>query len=266
MSIDCDRYRFIRFARRGRVLTASFNRPEAMNAVHGGLHAELARVFVDLQADGGSDVLVLTGDGPAFCAGGDLNWLESAIEDPALFERTAIEGKAILFSQLELTKPIIAKVKGPAIGLGATLALFCDVVIAGESARIADPHVSVGLVAGDGGAIIWPQLVGYTRAREYLFTGDALSATEAERIGLINKVVPDEDLDAAVDVFADRLAAGALKAISWTKIAVNLPLKKLAHEIFDTGVAYEMLSNRTADHREAVSAFKQRRKPAFVGR
>jgi enoyl-CoA hydratase len=183
-----------------------------------------------------------------------------------VFERTAVEGKAILFRQLELTKPIIARLNGPAVGLGASLALFCDIIIAAQSAIIADPHVSVGLVAGDGGAIIWPQLVGYARAREYLLTGAQLGAQEAERIGLINRVVPDAQLDATVQELAQRLAAGALKAIKWTKIATNLPLKKLAHEIFDAAVAYEMLSNRTQDHREAIAAFRERRKPVFAGR
>src|SRR5690606_2292377 len=192
--------------------------------------------------------------------------LRSAVDDPAIFERTAVEGKEILFRQLELTKPIIARINGPAVGLGATLALFCDIVIAAESAKIADPHVSVGLVAGDGGAIIWPQLVGYARARQYLFTGDALDAREAERIGLISQVVPDARLDETVYGLADRLAGGALKAIRWTKIATNLPLKKLVHEAFDTGVAYEMLSNLTEDHREALAAFRERRKPVFRGR
>jgi enoyl-CoA hydratase/carnithine racemase len=266
MNIDASRYRHIRFERRGRVLTALLDREEALNAVNGPLHEELSRLFVDLESDDGSDVLVLTGRGRAFCAGGDLAWLQSAIDAPAIFERTAIEGKAILYRQLELTKPIIARVNGPAVGLGASLALFCDLVIAAESARFSDPHVSVGLVAGDGGAIIWPQLVGYARARQYLFTGDSLDAREAERIGLINRVVADAELDAAVHDLAQRLAGGALKAIKWTKIATNLPLKRLVHEMFDTGVAYELLSNRTEDHREALAAFRERRKPVFVGR
>lgn len=265
MKLDFASYRHIRFERRGRVLTASLNRPDALNAVDGPLHTELSRLFRDMEADDMSDVLVLTGEGRAFCAGGDLSWLDGAIDDPAIFEHTAIEGKTILFSQLEVTKPLIARINGPAMGVGASLALFCDVIIACESAKIADPHVSVGLVAGDGGAIIWPQLVGYARAKQYLMTGDALSAREAERIGLINQVVPDAELDAAVNAFADKLAAGALKAIRWTKIATNIPLKKLVHEIFDTGVAYETLSNRTADHREGIAAFKQRRKPVFTG-
>lgn len=263
MNIDTSRYRYVRFERRERVLTASLNRPEVLNAVNGAMHEELSRLFADLEADEGSDVLVLTGMGRGFCAGGDLSWLQSAADDHAIFARTAVEGKAILYRQVELTKPIIARLNGAAAGLGATLALFCDVIIAAESATLSDPHVSVGLVAGDGGAIIWPQLIGPARAKEFLFTGDSIDAREAARIGLVNRVVPEADLDNEVYGLAQRLARGALDAISWTKVATNLPLKRLVHEMFDTGVAYEMASSRTADHREGLAAFRERRRPVF---
>ncbi|MEP7244515.1 MAG: enoyl-CoA hydratase-related protein [Gammaproteobacteria bacterium] len=266
MNLDTQRYRHIRFERTERILTATLDREVALNAVNGPMHEELSRLFVDLESDEGSDVLVLTGAGRAFCAGADLDWMQSAIDDPAVFERTAVEGKAILYRQIELTKPIIARLNGPAVGLGASLALFCDMIIAAESARIADPHVSVGLVAGDGGAIIWPQLVGHARAKQYLFTGDSIDAREAERIGLVTRVVPDAALDTEVYKLAQRLARGALKAVRWTKVATNLPLKKLVHEMFDTGVSYELLSSRTNDHREALAAFRERRRPAFTGR
>ena len=154
---------------------------------------------------------------------------------------------------------------GAAAGLGATLALLCDVIIADERAVIGDPHVKVGLVAGDGGAVIWPQLVGYARAKEYLMTGDALTANEAERIGLINHAVPDAELDARVDAFAKKLAAGAPQAIKYTKVSVNLALKALAHTILDASMAYEMLTFKTNDHREAVASFLEKRKPNFTG-
>jgi enoyl-CoA hydratase len=153
-----------------------------------------------------------------------------------------------------------------AIGLGCTLALFCDVIFASENARFADPHVRVGVVAGDGGAVIWPQLVGYARAKEYLMTGDPIPGKEAERIGLINHVVPDADLDARVDAFARKLAAGAPQAIRYTKVSVNLRLKEIAHTILDASMAYEMLTFATQDHREAVSSFLEKRKPAFTGK
>lgn len=266
MRINPEQYKHLEFSRSGRVLTVAINRPESMNAVNGELHRELSKVFYEVAADEDSEVIVLTGKGRAFCAGGDLVWLQSAIDDPEIFERTAVEAKGILFGQLEVTKPIIARLNGAATGLGASLALFFDIIIADEKAVIGDPHVSVGLVAGDGGAIIWPQLVGYARAKQYLLTGDLLNAVEAERIGLINQAVPADKLDAAVYGLAERLAHGATKAIRWTKITTNLPLKAIAHQIFDTGLGYEALSNRTADHQEGIKAFKERRKPVYHGR
>lgn len=258
-------YQCIRLSRQERVLTIALNRPEQRNAVNGRLHTELSRVFTDAQRDPDSDVVVLTGTGSAFCAGGDIEWMQSHVERPDEFDRMAREGKDIVFSQLDLEKPLICRMNGHATGLGASLALFCDIVIAAEDAKIGDPHVSVGLVAGDGGAFIWPQLAGYAKAKKYLFTGELLTAAEAERIGLITEVVGRAQLDATVDALAQRIAAGATKAIRWTKIATNLPLRALVHAHFDAGIAYECLSNRSADHAEAVRAFVERRKPRFSG-
>jgi enoyl-CoA hydratase len=166
---------------------------------------------------------------------------------------------------LECDKPIIARVNGHAVGLGATVALFCDVVIAAEHAKIGDPHVNAGLVAGDGGAVIWPQLVGFARAKEYLMTGDLMSATEAERIGLINHVVAADELDDKVYGLARQLAAGASKSIRWTKQVINIPLRQLAHSMMDLSLSVETQSNLSSDHQEAVSAFGEKRKPDFTG-
>lgn len=258
-------YQHLRFTREGRVLTIHLDRPEQRNAVNARLHTELSRVFVDAQRDTASDVVVLTGSGSAFCAGGDIDWMQSHVDDPDAFDRMAREGKDIVFTQLDLEKPLVCKMNGHATGLGASLALLSDIVIASDAAKIGDPHVSVGLVAGDGGALIWPQIVGYAKARRYLFTGDLLTAAEAERIGLITEVVPAAELDAHVAAFAQRLAAGATKAIRWTKITTNLALRALFHAHFDAGIAYECLSNRSTDHAEAVRAFRERRKPQFTG-
>lgn len=265
MDIETAEYKNIAFSRRGRILTASLNRPHALNAVHEEMHEELSRLFADLEADSHSDVLVLTGAGQAFCAGGDIKWLYSTMDDSDVFERTATRARKILFSQLEVTKPLITRLNGSAVGLGASMALFSDIIIAVSAAKICDPHVAVGLAAGDGGAIIWPHLIGHARAKQYLMTGDALTAEEAERIGLINKVVAPADLDAAVEDFSDRLSQGALRAIRWTKVIVNAPLKQMVHQLFEVGAAYEALSSRTSDHREAVTAFCERRKPDFNG-
>jgi enoyl-CoA hydratase len=260
-----DEYQCIEFERRERVLILKLNRPEQLNAVNGRLHTELSRVFTDANNDPQSDVVVLTGNGKAFCAGGDIDWMQSSIDHPSEFEQVAVEGKAIIFSQLDLAKPLVCRLNGHAIGLGATLALCCDIVVAHSGVKLGDPHVKVGLVAGDGGALLWPQLMGYVKAKRYLLTGDLLTATQAERIGLLSDVVSPDELDEASYGLAARLARGATKSIRWTKITANLPLKQLVHSHLDAGVAYEMLSNASSDHQEAVAAFKQRREAVFTG-
>ncbi|MGH8810227.1 MAG: enoyl-CoA hydratase/isomerase family protein, partial [Noviherbaspirillum sp.] len=243
----------------------TLNRPDKLNAVDEEMHEELARLFIDCSQDPDSDVIILTGAGRAFCSGGDIDWMQKMIDDPRGFEKTAREGKQIVFSMLDCEKPIIAKLNGHATGLGATIALFCDVIYATEKTKIGDPHVSVGFVAGDGGAVIWPQLIGYAKAKEYLMSGDLISAAQAEKLGLINHVVAAEQLDEAVSAFARRLSTGAIKAIRWTKMSVNIGLKQLAHSIMDACIAYEALSNVTKDHQEAVNAFREKRQPVFSG-
>jgi len=259
-------YRTLKFARKGRILEITLNAPETLNAVSAVMHEELARVFVDVSNDPDTDVVVLTGAGTAFSSGGDISWMQESIDDPALFETIAREAKQTIYTLLDCEKPIIAKLNGHATGLGATIALFCDIIFASDKAKIGDPHVCVGLVAGDGGAVIWPQLIGYARAKEFLLTGDLISATEAARIGLINHVVPHDELDDRVNAFAERLASGATKAIRWSKMTVNIGLKQLAHSIMDASLAFETLSNLTSDHQEGVKAFREKRKASFTGR
>lgn len=262
--VNYAKYERIKTHRDGRILTLTISNPSKLNAVDGQMHRELAQIFYDVQEDRDADIVVLTGDGSAFSAGGDIDWMRRSAEGQEEGP-SSNEGKKIIFGLLDCEKPIIAKVRGPAIGLGCTIALFCDVIFAADTARFADPHVKVGVVAGDGGAVIWPQLVGYARAKEYLMTGDPLTANEAERIGLINHVVPDAELDARVAAFAKKLAAGAPQAIKYTKVSVNLALKALAHTILDASMAYEMVTFTTKDHREAVASFLEKRKPTFTG-
>jgi enoyl-CoA hydratase len=260
-----ENYEAITFSREGRILTITLNQPEKLNASNATMHSELARVFSDAQEDQESDVVVLTGAGRAFSAGGDVDWMQDAIDNPEVFQTIAVEAKRTIFSQLELEKPLICRMNGHAMGLGATIALACDIVIASDQAKIGDPHVLIGYAAGDGGAILWPQLIGYVRAKEYLLTGDPVPAVEAARIGLINRAVPPEQLDDEVYKLARRLASGARKAIRWTKVTTNLALKQLVHMGMDSGLAYEALTNVSKDHREAVAAFREKRKPNFTG-
>jgi enoyl-CoA hydratase len=245
------------------VLTLKLNRPDRLNAVNRQLHNDVSRMFVDAATDTAVEVIVLTGAGRAFCAGGDLAFLDHCIKNPDVFDEVAFEGKKIVYGMLDCEKPIIGKINGHAAGLGATLALFCDVVFMAEGGKISDPHVRVGLTAGDGGAVIWPQLIGYARAKEYLLTGDAITATDAAAMGLINYAVPAEELDARVDAFARRLRDGAAQAIRSTKISVNVGLKQLAHAVLETSTAHERLSNRSPEHRLAIDAMLRKETPVY---
>ncbi len=263
--MSLDSYTRFTFHREGRILTATITGANPVNGVDAAMHDELARVFTDLQHDEDSDIIILTGAGRAFCAGGDFAWFEEQIADTKKFRDIGWDAKRIVTSLLDVEKPVICRLNGAAAGLGATIALLCDIIVADENAVIGDPHVKVGLVAGDGGAVIWPQLIGYARAKEYLLTGDMIKATKAAEIGLINHAVPSNELDAKVSEIAAKLMASPRWAVRWTKTVTNQPLKALVAQMMDTSIAYEMLSNMAADRAEAVAAVMQRRPAKLTG-
>lgn len=255
---DLPQFEALLLSREGRRLTIMMHRPDVLNAFNRVMHVEFIEALRFAASDEESDVILVTGAGRAFSAGGDLEGMQAVIANPETFNREAADAKRLVFALLDIEKPVIARVNGPAVGLGATIALLCDVVFAADSARIGDPHVAVGLVAGDGGAVIWPQLVGFARAKEYLMTGRLLTAGEAAAIGLVNHAVPDAELDARVNAFCDQLLAGATQAIRWTKTTINLELKRIAHAVMDPGIAYESLSVRTAEHSRRVNEMRAR--------
>lgn len=259
-------YSRLKFRRAGRVLHVSIDSPQTKNAVDDALHTELSRVFYDINRDQLTDVVVLSGTGKWFCAGGEMNWFQDMIDEKAKWRSMVVDAKRILNGLLELEKPIIAKLNGAAAGLGASIALLCDIVYAEKNVLIGDPHVKMGLVAGDGGAIIWPHLVGLNRAKEMLLTGRMITASEAHDMGLVNHVVDADELDSAVDQMAETLAGGATLAIRWTKTIMNLELRRINSAISDAAFAYETLTSQSQDHQEAVHAFVERRAPAFVGK
>lgn len=254
---DLPTFTCLLLSRRGRTLTIAFNRPDVLNAFAAIMHIEIIDALRFAATDEASDTIVLTGEGRAFSAGGDLARMEECIADPSEFDREAADAKRIVFALLDMEKPVIARVNGHAVGLGATIALLCDVIFAANTARIGDPHVKVGLVAGDGGCVIWPQLIGFARAKEYLLTGDLIPAPVAAEMGLINHAVPADELDERVYGFCDRLNAGSVQAIRWTKITANLELKRIAHAIMDAGIAYEAIAVRGEEHKRAVAAMKE---------
>lgn len=261
--VDYDKYQHIKFERDDKVLKVILNRPESLNAVNSVLHQELATVFHDVGQDKDAFAVLLTGEGRAFCAGGDVKGMGDSGRDWSMMSS---EAKSIVNGILDLEQPIIAAINGAAVGLGATIALFCDVIFASERAKIGDPHVKVGITAGDGGAVIWPLLCGVARAKELLMTGDLIEADEAFRLGLVNHVLPHEELIDTALALAQRLANGPAYAIRTSKLSVNKVLKSMVNLILDTSLAYEGHSFRTEDHQEAVKAFVEKREPKFTGR
>ena len=230
------------------------------------MHQELIRIFREIGHDPDARVAVLTGEGDCFSAGGDIDGMHRSIDDQPRWIASMTEARDIILGVVELDVPVIAKVNGHAIGLGATLALFCDIVIAKDTAKIADPHVNVGLVAGDGGSVIWPALIGYAKAKRYLLTGDAITGAEAAEIGLVSEALPADLLDARVATLAQKIAGGAAVAIRLTKRAVNMALRQQLDALIEAHLGLETMSHLSDDHREAVTAFVERRPPVFTGR
>jgi enoyl-CoA hydratase len=263
--ITKDKWERFTFERNGRVLTACISSSHPVNGVDEPMHTELSLVFSCLQRDTESDIIILTAKGRAFCAGGDFDWFEAQIEDPSRFRAIAWDAKRIVASILEMEKPIICRLNGAAAGLGATIALLCDIIVADETARIGDPHVKVGLVAGDGGALIWPQLIGFVKAKELLMTGDMVTARDAVGLGLINYAVPSDQLDAKVNELVDKLQGNPKWAVRWTKSVANIPLRALCAQLMDASIGWESVSNYLGDRREAVAAFKEKRKANLTG-
>lgn len=262
---DLPDFQTVLLQREGRLLRITLNRPDALNAFNLIQHDELPKALAFARDDAGSDVILLTGAGRAFSAGGDIAHIERNAANPELFDHEIEMAKAIIFNILDTDKPIVCRMNGHAVGLGATLGLFCDIIFAADTAKIGDPHVSLGLVAGDGGAVIWPQLIGLARAKEYLLTGDLIPAPRAAEMGLINYALPLGELDAAVDAFCAKLLGGAQQAIRLTKRLTNIELKRVTESVMPIGLDYEIQSVRSADHLEGIAALKEKRKPQFGG-
>lgn len=262
--IDETTYSGLRIERRGAILVVSIDNPPT-NPMTPEIHQELGRIFHEANLDRETSVIVLTGAGDAFSSGGNIKNMVRRIDEGRVDEwnQGIEEARQILYGLLRLEKPLITRINGHAMGLGATLAVAGDFSYMLEDAKIADTHVKVGLVAGDGGALLWPLLIGFTKARQYLLTGDVLTGKEAAEIGLVTKAVSAADLDDAVFGMAERLAKGATKAISGTKIAVNMLLRRQLETLVEAHLALETESFFSADHAEAAHAFVEKRAPQF---
>ena len=249
------------------VLLVTLDRPERRNAITPEMHEELTPLFRRISEDRAVRVVILTGAGDkAFCAGADFGGMSDNLEGAGYEDGMPdlmIGSAALVRAQLHVPQPIISAINGDAIGLGATMALFCDIPLMAAEARLADPHVNAGLVAGDGGAILWPMLMGLNRGKEFLLTGDIMGAEEAERLGLENHVYPRAELLDEARKLARRLAAGPQVAIQFNKRLANTELVERVNRVIDASLAMEAITFTTADHREAVQSFLEKRAPRF---
>ena len=243
---------------RGAIRVVTLNRPDAYNATNPALHGELARVWRDLAADEGARAIVLTGAGKAFSAGGDLDLLDRMVRDRELRDAIMAEGVEIVRAMTAVRVPIIAAVNGPAVGLGCSLASMSDLVVVEEQAYFADPHVALGLVAADGGALVWPLLTSLLRAKEFLLLGDRLSAADAVQLGLANRVVPKgQSLDVALGL-AERLAQLPPQAVAETKAVLNDALRRAVDTVLEAAMAAETASFDEPAFQANLAAMRQR--------
>jgi len=260
--MDYAGYQRLRFGRRPNgVLHLTLDRPP-VNATDARMHWELAEVWRTIATDPAAHIVLVTGAGKAFSAGGDLSLLEEMAGNSAAVERSLREAADIVYNMINLDKPIISAINGVAVGAGLAVALMADISIMSTSARITDGHLRLGVGAGDHAAIIWPLLCGMAKAKYYLMTAEFIDGKEAERIGLVSLCAPPEKLMSKAWEVADRLAAGPQNALRLTKRALNNWLR-VAGPIFDASLAYEMLNFLEPDVAEGIAALKEKRPPRF---
>jgi len=245
------------------IVTITLNRPEKKNAVTTDMWRQLADLFVEIGRNTEDRVVVITGAGDAFCSGADLTD-PSALELHGLVRMRLIDQAAAALHRLP--KPVIAKVNGVAAGAGCNLALGCDLIVASDQARFSEIFSARGLSVDFGGSWLLPRLIGLHKAKELAFFAEVISAEETDRFGLLNRVVPADELDAFVDGWARRLAAGPPLALSSTKLMLNNAVSPSFEQALDAEAATQTVNFGSDDAAEAFRAFVEKRSPEFRGR
>ena len=250
------------------ITVLKFNQPEQLNAFGGTLHRQIEDVMVDLNDDNSVNVIIVTGEGRAFSAGGNVKDMASRHGTPEAWQRlvSGMHGpKRLVGNILDCYKPTIAAINGDAMGLGATVALAMDIQVMSETARIGDTHVRVGLVAGDGGTVTWPLLIGPNRAKDFLMRGKVIKGVEAERLGLVNYVAPADQVMAKAMEIATDLNSLPPMAVRLTKVSMNKMIKQHFNLMMDAAISYEYLTMVSQDHKTAAQSFVDKSKPSYKG-
>jgi enoyl-CoA hydratase len=261
--MDLASYQHLKLERKpGNVMLITLNRPEVLNAAHEAMHSELATIWADLGRDEDTRVVVVTGAGRAFSAGGDLGMVERQIGNYDLVTSMLKEMSDLVYNMASCEKPIVSAINGVAVGAGLVVALMADISICASDARLGDGHVRLGVAAGDHAAIIWPLLCGLAKAKYYLLTGEMVTGDEAERIGLVSKALPTAEVLPEAMRVATQLASGPQLAIRLTKRALNGWVRN-AGPIFDQSAAYEMLTFMGEDIKEGLASLREKRAPRF---
>lgn len=240
----------------GPVTTITLNNPDMRNAFLDDMHEGMQEIWMTLAADHSVKAVVLTGAGKAFSAGGNIPDFIRSYEDPDHRRHSLRGAKRLMDAMAEFPKPVVAAINGPAVGLGCSVAVSCDLVLIAESAFLADTHVNIGLVCGDGGAVAWPLMMSLLKAKEYLLLGERIPSHEAVALGLANRVVPDADLMTEAVALAHRLAAQPAQAIQETKRALNLHMQAAISLVASFALSAEGESFATDDIRKTIEKFK----------
>lgn len=270
---DYSRYAGLKLAKADGILTITISNPGRRNAMTPQQNVELVTIWEDAWQDPEVSVIVLTGEGDDFCSGADVSSLAAGAAAKAQGEArrknplnpTTRLAKKHVYGIMDCEKPVIAKVRGVAYGMGVNIALACDMVFATPDARFCDSHVKAGMVAGDGGVLVWPHLIGMRRAKHYLMTGEPVPGDVAAEIGLITACVPDAELDAYVQAYAEKLRDLPPHAVNYTKASLNVAMKQMTGAAFEMSLGYEIYTMGMNDFREATTAFVEKRKGVFKG-
>ncbi len=259
-----ERYQRLKFAWPSQgVLEVVLSNPGRLNAADSQMHRELAYVWRDIDADESIAAVLVRGEGGAFSSGGDFTMIEEMIEDYQVLLRVWKEARDLVYGVVNCAKPIVSAIEGPAVGAGLAVALLADISVAGQTARILDGHVRLGVAAGDHAVMVWPLLCGLSKAKYYLLLNEPLSGQEAERIGLVSKCVPDNEVYPEALRIAQKLAQGSPSAIRLSKYALNNWLRMMGPN-FDTSLALEFLGFLGPDAREGLASLREKRPPRFA--